>query len=154
MPQDRAPSMPRTVVVALAPVVASALALTVMLVISRAVEAADQPAPSGVIDLGPLVGMLVIGGGAGTLVWLLGLGLVVGTLFPAGRRAPTWWLLVGSGAAALLAGGWVLPRLLPVSLLIGGWLVQQVVLAVVAVREDRRIARPAPAATPLPDPAA
>lgn len=130
----------RTAVVALAPVLASAVALVVYTVVARVVDATDQPSEPDVVDLGPAVAVLLGGGTVAAVVWAVGLRVVVGTLFPAAARTRVWWQLVGAGVLALVVGGPLLTLALPVHVPFGGWLLQQAALALVAVRADRRIA--------------
>lgn len=138
-PSDRGPR--QTAVVALAPVLASAVALLAYEVVGRLAGAAAGPGRADVIDLGPAVAVLLGGGAAAGVVWAVGLRVVVGALFPAPARSRTWWQLVGAGLVTLVVGSRVLALLLPVSVPLGGWLLQQVALVLVAVAADRRLAR-------------
>lgn len=138
-PSDRGPR--RTAVVALAPVLASAVALLAYEVVGRLAGAAAGPGRADVIDLGPAVAVLLGGGAAAGVVWAVGLRVVVGALFPAPARSRIWWQLVGAGLVTLVVGSRALALLLPVSVPLGGWLLQQVALVLVAVAADRRLAR-------------
>jgi hypothetical protein len=82
-PPDRGPR--RTAVVALAPVLASAVALLAYEVVGRLAGAAAGPGKADVIDLGPAVAVLLGGGAAAAVVWAVGLRVAVGSLFPAPR---------------------------------------------------------------------
>ncbi|MCC2317911.1 hypothetical protein [Cellulomonas chengniuliangii] len=130
----------RSVRVALAPVLASVAAGTVFLLTARAIEESARPPAASGIDLGPLVTIVLGAGGAASVVWTIGLAVAVRALFPAGRRARVWWLLFGAGTAALFIGSRLMPYLLPIPAIVGGWVLQQLVLMLVAVRADRRLA--------------
>lgn len=138
-PSDRGPR--RTAVVALAPVLVSAVALVAYEVAGRLAGAAAGPGNPDVIDLGPAVAVLLGGGAAAAVVWTVGLRVVVGSLFPAPARSRIWWQLVGAGVLTLVVGSQALALLLPVPIPFGGWLLQQAALVLVAVAADRRLAR-------------
>lgn len=135
----------RTVVVALAPVLASAVALLAYEVVGGLAGAAAGPGKADVIDLGPAVAVLLGGGAAAAVVWALGLRVVVGSLFPAPARSRIWWQLVGAGVVTLVVASRALAVLLPVPVPLGGWLLQQAALVLVALAADRRLARTEPA---------
>lgn len=137
--ERRADRARRTATVALAPVIASTIALVVYLAVGRLVEATVEPTP-GVIDLGPAVALLLGAGGAAVVVWAVGLAVVVRSLFPAEHRRRVWWRLVGAGSAALVLGNWLVVWVLQVPFGGAAWLLQQVVLALVAVHADRQAA--------------